>query len=362
MTVLRHLRNQYQNQTALLNFNSVALTYADLLDTVDGISAQLGMANIGAKDVVAVIGHDQISLVQCILATMNSAICAPLDSSSTLAELEKLLTQLQPVALVLDTDIESDETFELAEALSIPTLQLKTGLNGKASLNLSQPVANKAPFKGPCYPRTTALILPSSGTTGVPKLIPLTQNNLLTSALSISESLQLTRSDRCLNVMPLYHIHGLVGALLATLSSGGSVICAGKFDEQTFIKSLTKLDPTWYTAVPTIHSAVTRELSQSKTNKVAHRLRFVRSCSSALHSDQFDALSSTFNVPVIEAYGMTEASHQIASNPLPPLAQKSGSVGLPCGAKVRLLDDNGNTIQTTNSVGEIAISLSLIHI
>ena len=355
MSIADHLDRIPPNLIALRGVESQSLTYCDLLDATAKIGTRLKANKITSNDVVAIIGRNQLSLTQCILATIDSAICAPLDHHSTTAELQKLLAQLGAAALIADESIDSAELAQATQSAGIPVWRLTTGANGKASLEIARGTDVKRTIINQPYPEDTALILPSSGTTGTPKLIPLTQLNLLTSARSISNSLQLTETDRCLNVMPLYHIHGLVGATLATLCSGGSVVFGGEFDEQSFPGYLAEYQPTWYTAVPTIHRAVTRVLKSQNAGNFVHHLRFVRSCSSALHPDQFNALTKTFNVPVIEAYGMTEASHQIASNPLPPLTQKPGSVGLPCGTEVSIFDDNSNAIKAADTVGEIAI-------
>ena len=176
-----------------------------------------------------------------------------------------------------------------------------------------------------------ALVLHTSGTTSKPKIVPLTQTNIFASAFSIKTTLALTDSDRCLNVMPLFHIHGLIGALVSSLTAGGSIVCTPGFYAPRFFEWIEEFHPTWYTAVPTMHQAI---LARSPSNReVIERcpLRFIRSCSSALPPQVMAELEGAFNVPVIEAYGMTEASHQVASNPLPPRERKAGSVGIAAG-------------------------------
>jgi acyl-CoA synthetase (AMP-forming)/AMP-acid ligase II/acyl carrier protein len=182
----------------------------------------------------------------------------------------------------------------------------------------------------------------------------LTHANLCAAARNIASTLELTASDRCLNVMPLFHIHGLVGAALSSLSAGASVICAPGFDATRFFGWLADLAPTWYTAVPTIHQAVlARAASQQET--VAHcPLRFIRSSSAPLPPQLLMALESTFGVPVLEAYGMTEASHQMSSNPLPPRQRKEGSVGIAAGPEVAVVNEQGEVLPP-NQTGEIVI-------
>jgi non-ribosomal peptide synthetase component E (peptide arylation enzyme)/thioesterase domain-containing protein/aryl carrier-like protein len=193
----------------------------------------------------------------------------------------------------------------------------------------------------------TALVLHTSGTTARPKIVPLTQGLLTLSAHNIAATLRLTPDDRCLNVMPLFHIHGLVGALLASLSAGASVICASGFHAPSFHGLLNELEPTWYTAVPTMHQAVL-----ARTPSAGTSLRFIRSSSAPLPPRVHEELEEAFGVPVIEAYGMTEAAHQMASNPLPPGARKPGSVGLATGIDIAVLgaDDRPAPASETGDV------------
>jgi acyl-CoA synthetase (AMP-forming)/AMP-acid ligase II/aryl carrier-like protein len=198
------------------------------------------------------------------------------------------------------------------------------------------------------------LVLHTSGTTARPKIVPLTQGNLCASARSIAATLELSARDCCLNVMPLFHIHGLIGGLFSSLAAGASVACAPGFDVTAFFSWLEECRATWYTAVPTMHQAI---LSQARTNRpVLARcpLRFIRSSSAPLPPSVMRELEDALHVPVIEAYGMTEAAHQIASNPLPPCVRKPGSVGLPAGPEVAVMDAAG-CLLPPGQTGEIVL-------
>jgi acyl-CoA synthetase (AMP-forming)/AMP-acid ligase II/acyl carrier protein len=181
-------------------------------------------------------------------------------------------------------------------------------------------------------------------------MVPLTQANLMASADNVGTSLELGVKDNCLNVMPLFHIHGLVAAVLASLAAGGSVICTNGFEATKFWDWL-ELGPTWYTAVPTIHQAV---LERQPEVPETTSLRFIRSSSSSLAPIVMSRLEKVFAVPVVEAYGMSEAAHQIACNPLPPAVRKPGSVGMAAGPEVAILGTDG-TVLETGRVGEVAI-------
>ena len=203
-------------------------------------------------------------------------------------------------------------------------------------------------------PDDVALVLHTSGTTSRPKIVPLRQRNLGCSAAGIAGSLRLTSADRSLNVMPLFHIHGLLAGLLAPLSAGGSVACTGGFDAFRFFSQLRDLNPTYYTAVPTMHQMVLARSSRHTSEARSAGLRFVRSSSASLPAPVLDDLRGLFDVPVIEAYGMTEATHQMCANPLPPGEAKIRSVGLPTGIDLTILDEAGDP-QPPGTRGEVAV-------
>ncbi|MGH8019035.1 MAG: AMP-binding protein, partial [Opitutaceae bacterium] len=207
--------------------------------------------------------------------------------------------------------------------LSLEALQGETEAPGEAA---------------PSQPDDIALVLHTSGTTSRPKIVPLTQRNLALSAQNIARSLQLEREDRCLNIMPLFHVHGLIGAVLSSLTAGASVVCTPGFAAVHFFQWLEEFAPTWYTGVPTMHQAVVAAAGSNGSSAPRSRLRFIRSCSSALPPTLMAELEKTMGAPVVEAFGMTEAAHQAACNPLPPRARKPGSVGVATGTEITVLD------------------------
>ena len=186
-------------------------------------------------------------------------------------------------------------------------------------------------------------------------MVPLTHRNLCASAGHIRQTLLLTAGDRCLNVMPLFHIHGLLVGILATLTAGSSVVCTPGFYAPRFFQWVEDTRPTWYTAVPTMHQAVLSRAAEHADVISRCQLRFVRSSSSSLPPQVMAALEQVFRVPVIEAYGMTEASHQMASNPLPPLSRKAGSVGLPAGPEVAVMAEDRGDLLPRGTVGELVV-------
>jgi acyl-CoA synthetase (AMP-forming)/AMP-acid ligase II len=158
---------------------------------------------------------------------------------------------------------------------------------------------------------------------------------------NITATYKLTPEDRTMLVMPLFHVHGLLSAFLAPLFSGGSVIVPLKFSASEFWDDFITHKANWYTAVPTIHQI----LLKSPLPHTKPKIRFIRSCSSPLSPTTFHQLEETFNAPVLEAYAMTEAAHQMTSNPLPPGKRQPGSVGIGQGVEVKILDQEGNEVK-----------------
>jgi acyl-CoA synthetase (AMP-forming)/AMP-acid ligase II len=198
------------------------------------------------------------------------------------------------------------------------------------------------------------MVLHTSGTTSRPKIVPLSQKNLCASAGHIASSLTLGTDDRNLNIMPMFHIHGLIAALLAPLSAGAHVSLTPGFNALKFFAWLDEVKPNWYTAVPTMHQAILSRAKRNQASVERSNLRFIRSSSASLPPQVMLALEDTFGCPVIEAYGMTEAAHQMAANPLPPMTRKPGTVGVAAGPEVSIMDQAGRFVPQGGE-GEIVI-------
>jgi acyl-CoA synthetase (AMP-forming)/AMP-acid ligase II len=269
-----------------------------------------------------------------LLATMSVGCAAPLNPKYREDEFRFYLDDLHASALVT-FEGASPEAHAAAQEGTIPITVRSEGLT----------IDFVAPFVGEsstARPSTDdhALVLHTSGTTSRPKIVPLRQRNLARSARNIASSLELTAADRSLNVMPLFHIHGMMAGLLAPLSAGGSVVCTPGFDAFAFHRWVDELHPSYYSAVPTMHQMVLARAPAPRPTS----LRFVRSSSAALPEPVSEGLRGLFDVPIIEAYGMTEASHQMTSNPLPPEQAKPGSVGVARGIEVAILDEENNAL------------------
>ncbi len=342
---------------ALVTVDGEVLDHSSLSAEVDRLSESLRGAGIGPGDRVAIVLPNGPEMALALLAVMSSACAAPLNPKYTADELAFYLGDLEPAALLTLEGHSPEGASAASDMLSIRIagrglrLDMLTdgaaGPGARAAAGRS-PGPNAASSPGP---EDEALVLHTSGTTSRPKLVPLLQRNLAASARNIASSLELGPPDRSLNVMPLFHIHGIMAGLLAPLFAGGSVVATPGFDAFAFGRWLEELQPTYYSAVPTMHHLVL-----ARTRRREHcTLRFVRSSSSALARPLYEGLRELFGVPVIEAYGMTEASHQMTTNPLPPREAKPGSVGLPAGIEVAIAATTADALLAPSTRGEVVV-------
>ncbi|HKY09307.1 MAG TPA: AMP-binding protein, partial [Candidatus Binatia bacterium] len=353
MELLRAQEKRAPDAVVLSAPGRADLTYGELVEQVESTVAFLRSRGVGSGERVALMLPNGPEMAAAFLAVSAGAVCAPLNSAYPRRELEIFFGDLNPPALVLQPGL-NPVAVEIARARNISILELQPKAEAAAGVfGLTGGEQLIAGCQEPPQPHDLALLLHTSGTTSTAKLVPLTHHNLMTSAQNIARTLCLTQQDRCLNVMPLFHIHGLVGALLSSLMAGASVICTPGFDPDQFFSWLEILAPTWYSAVPTVHYAVLDRAESERFSVPKHSLRFIRSSSSALPAGVMARLEKLFHVPVIEAYGMTEAAHQIASNPLPPEQRKAGSVGRAAGPEISVRRQGDEAPH--GEVGEIAI-------
>jgi len=344
---------------ALLAPGQAPLTYAALCSNVASCIAALNQFGIGRGDRVAIVLPNGPHMAAAFVAIAAGATAAPLNPAYRAEEFEFYLSDLRAKALVVEQGSTSP-AIEVARQLGVALIELQAGgAAGEFTLvaRSGAPAASGPQVNvrgGAAEAADIALILHTSGTTSRPKLVPLTQANVCASACNVRDTLALSASDRGLNIMPLFHIHGLIAGLLAPLSAGGSVFCTPGFNALKFFAWLQEAAPTWYTAVPTMHQAILTRTAQNRGIIAAQPLRFIRSSSSSIPPQVIEQLEATFNAPLIEAYGMTEAAHQMASNPLPPRKRVPGSVGLAAGPDVAIMDAAG-TLLPPNSTGEIVI-------
>lgn len=339
---------------AIVGLEHPSLTYGALAAHMDETVHLLNEMGIGRNDRVAIVLPNGPEMAAAFLSVSSCATCAPLNPAYRAGEFEFFLKDLNAKALIVQKGVISPVR-TVAQKMCVPIIEV-SGQKGEADITFKLLGEINAPSENSGYAHSddTALVLHTSGTTSRPKIVPLTHGNLCISAGNIQKSLALSGTDICLNVMPLFHIHGLVGAVLSTLAAGGKVMCSPGFDVSCFFSWLAEFSPTWYTAVPTMHQAILSRHVSDREMATPSSLRFIRSCSSPLPPGVFKDLESTFQVPVIESYGMTEAAHQMTSNPLPPGIQKIGSVGPSAGPCVRIMDETGRMLPP-GDIGEIVI-------
>lgn len=353
-TRIKSLSNQTPNASAITAPGRIDLPFSRLGSHIYEIAAILNSMGIGRNDRVAIVLPNGAEMAVAFLAVASCAASAPLNPSYRIKEFDFFLSDLQPKALVIQTGLDSP-AIEVAKTHGIKIINLSPAIQKEAGI-FSIEGNNDQPDIKPAFAQEddVALVLHTSGTTSRPKIVPLSHKNIMTSAFNIVNTLKLAPEDRCLNVMPLFHIHGLIGALLSSLTAGGSAICSTGFDADSFFNWVGENKPTWYTAVPTIHQAVLTKVKNQPDSLSNCGLRFIRSSSSSLPPQVMSEMEDLFQVPVIESYGMTEASHQMASNPLPPGKRKPGSVGLPAGPDVSIMDEKGN-LMGAGKIGEVVI-------
>jgi acyl-CoA synthetase (AMP-forming)/AMP-acid ligase II len=320
--------------------------------TVGGLNAM----GIGRNDRVALVLPNGPEAASSFVTIACGATTAPLNPAYKAEEFTFYLTDLKAKALVVLAGMETPARAVAAE-LGVPVVDLVPDTDGPAgAFTLTPPpgLSGTAAHPGEAEAQDVALVLHTSGTTSRPKIVPLRHINITASASHIGETLALRVDDICLNIMPLFHIHGLIAATLSSLAAGGAVCCSPGFNAFRFFTWFSEARPTWYTAVPTMHQTILELAPRNREAIEAGRLRFIRSSSSSMPGPVMTAIETAFGVPLIESYGMTEASHQMASNPLPPRPRYPGCVGVASGPEVAIMDQEGNLLPP-GALGEVVI-------
>jgi oxalate---CoA ligase len=333
-----------------------ALSYGELRALEERTTRALTAMGIERGDRVAIVLQNGPEAATSFLTVASAATAAPLNPGYRRAEFDFYFADLNAKALLIEAAMESPAR-EIANERGIPIIELEVDPArpaGDFRLRCSAQLSNRALDANPARPGDVALLLHTSGTTSRPKIAPLTHRNVTASAENIRLTLRLTRDDVCLNIMPLFHIHGLIAAVLASIAAGASVACAPAFDALKFFRWFAETNPTWYTAVPTMHQAILGRAARNTEVIKAGRLRFARSSSSSMPPQVMHELEKVFGAPLIEAYGMTEAAHQMASNPLPPAERFAGSVGIAAGPDIAIMNDEGDLLKA-DEVGEVVI-------
>jgi acyl-CoA synthetase (AMP-forming)/AMP-acid ligase II len=330
------------------------VTYESLRRQVSGLADQLHAMGIGRGDRVAIVLPNGIETIVSFLAVASVATAAPLNPAYKGSEFKFYIEDTGAKAL-----ITSDQVGEAArDVTSEGVIQLRVAVDSTGEMSLS-------PAPGPdgetaiqrSGPEDVALVLHTSGTTSRPKRVPLAHGNLTVSARNIIETYSLTARDVSLCVMPLFHIHGIVASTLSTLLSGGTVVVPPRFNALGFWPLVREHGVTWFSAVPSMFHVLLGRAGRGRGEAAkasAESLRFIRSCSAALQASTMREMEEQFGAPLLEAYGMTEAAHQMASNPLPPAERFPGAVGFGTGVRIGIMDESGKLLEP-QARGEVVI-------
>ncbi len=332
----------------LLPEQNLQVSYGQLRAQVQEMADALASLGIQKGDRVATSLPNGLPTVVSFLAAAVAGTAAPLNPGYREDEVNFYLEDTAAKVLLVPPDGAADAR-KAAAARGVPVYALEMDATGYVR------IAGAPKGKTATMPvgDDIALILHTSGSTGRPKRVPIMHRNMVASTRNIVATYNLSDADISMCVMPLFHVHGLVASTLSTLSSGGTVVVPSKFNPLSFWRTVRETKATWYSAVPTIHNLLLSRAGEERPDG-AECLRFIRSCSASLPAEMMERMERVFGAPVLEAYGMTEASHQMASNPLPPKAHKGGSVGQGTGVKIAIMDDAGNLLKTGER-GEVVI-------
>ena len=348
---IRNMINQQNDDLIFLTSEkNEKLSYGEFKIFNEKISRQLAATNVKNSDRAAIVLPNGPLMASSFLSISSYMSAAPLNPSYKQEEFEFYLDDLKPKFLLVEPNSKSLAVIA-AKNLNIPVFEMK--ISDNQPLGTFELFDKETDYKNP-NDHDEALVLHTSGTTSRPKIVPLSNLNIFTSAVNISKSLKLTADDHCLNIMPLFHIHGLIAVLSASAKVGASVCASNGFNALKFLDLAETQNITWYSGVPTMHQAILLRAQKNSDKAKKLNLRFIRSSSASLPPAIFEQLNDIFQTPVIEAYGMTEATHQMASNPLPPAIQKPGLVGMPAGPEICIMNDKNEKLPE-GEIGEICI-------
>ena len=347
-TLLNVLDAGQDDDLALVVPNGPRLTYLRLREQVWLGAEALAARGVRRGDRVALVYPNSAEAIVLFLAAATAGTAAPLNPAYKVDEFQFYLEDTRARALL----VPPGQGAAARQALPSGAIVVEAAFDEHGMLAFPDGADGRGRVEPPCDD-DVALVLHTSGTTSRPKMVPLRHRNLAASVANIVPSYGLTGDDASLCVMPLFHVHGLVASTLATFGSGGTVVVPSRFSPFEFWALVREHGVTWYSAVPTIHQMLAGRSAKARP-AAAGSLRFARSCSSALSPELMARLEEVLGVPVLEAYGMTEASHKMASNPLPPSARRPGSVGVGTGVAIAVLNDHGTPLPP-GAAGEVAV-------
>ena len=328
---------------------NIRISYGALRSQVEAFAEALAASGVGRGDRVGIALPNGLPNIVSFLGASLAGTAAPLNPAYKEDEFRFYLEDTNARVLVLPPGGIDEARRAAGDRVPVLTVEM----NEAGTVSLSGVIEGR-PVTPPSID-DVALVLHTSGSTGRPKRVPLSHANLSISAGNVARSYALTPDDVSLCVMPLFHVHGLVASTLATLATGGTVVVPGKFSPLSFWRIARDYGATWYSAVPTIHQLLLARVEPGAPKPAgAEKLRFIRSCSASLPPQVMHDLEAAFGAPVLEAYGMTEAAHQMSSNPLPPAARLPGSVGRGTEVGISIMDAEGHHL-ASGERGEVCI-------
>jgi acyl-CoA synthetase (AMP-forming)/AMP-acid ligase II len=348
--LLEYQAKRIPEAPAILSPGRAPLSYGLLYQKVQQMQRSLRAVGIGRDQRVAVALPNGPEMAVAALAVAACTACAPLNPAYTAEELDRYFGDLRVITLITEAGTDSPaRCVAISRGIRVVELTAEAGLfaiaGGQGSATSDDSVG----------PDDVALLMLTSGTTSRPKVVPSTHANICAAAHSWGRALALTEHDRCLNVMPLFHGHGLIAVVLASLAAGASVVCVPGYEAKRFFGWLRAFRPTWYSAVPTIHQAILAEARHHGGSATYRGLRFIRSGAAPLPPSVLAELERTFRAPVLEFCGITEtAASPVACNPLPPRLRKPGSIGVPVSLEVAILDES-EALLSPCRIGEIVV-------
>lgn len=338
--VIRANANAWQDAPAMVGSHFAPLSYRELQDHIDKVRASLREAGLGSEAKIAVALSNSAQAAITIVAIACSATAVPIDPKLTATEVDRCFAILHPDAVIVLRD-NSCAALSTAEQQGIPIIEASVTQAGRLGLTYAIPRIAAAQPEGDPDPETPIFILHTSGTTAQPNLVPFSHRNMLAVTERLATWFDLTPTDRCLNVSPVYYSHALTTTVLPPLLTGGSVAFPANATNVDPGEWLGDLKPTWYSAGPTLHLAMLEKLQQRADTR--HGLRFISSAGAPIPKEVREPLESMLGIPILEHYGSSETA-QIATNRPAPGPSKPGTVGIPWPDIIMIAGDDGQPL------------------
>jgi acyl-CoA synthetase (AMP-forming)/AMP-acid ligase II/thioesterase domain-containing protein/acyl carrier protein len=339
---------------ALVAKDRLPLSYGALLELADQFRRTLNNHGLGRNDRIAIVHSGGAEMAATIVGVWSCAAAVPMNQAYTVGEFAIYFRDLRVDALLVDATLDTPAR-QAAQQLGLPVLEVVQGDRRFAGMvTLRQGTERPVKHAGDAQLEDLATVLTTSGTTTHSKVVPIHQRELWWKLANAVHSLELTPEDRCLNLMPLFHGHGITSGLGINLWSGGSTIMLERFDIDTFTDYIQALEPTWYTGAFTFHHQILAHAERLNAVVATSKLRFARSGSGPLGAHIGKEIEEKLGIPVLQAYSATETG-LIASNPRPPRRQKHGSVGLPASDGVAIMEPDGGLLPVGQR-GEVVVS------